>query len=266
MTTKIIRPTRPPEGRIRRQRVAAKGGRKGVATGESAYIEVRGGSSPTQDDWNPRLCQARSRRTKLQCTRFPRKGFKVCQMHGAGSRSREERGEFPTARAKGRSGRAVQLMRESLRRKLSGTTLAVGAEDAEDETNLLNFATHLEEYGIRLKAIEADPQLRELDDEIKHVTALRQLVTDGVIPMDIFGALKTIPMLAETKSTLMVRKHQMDMKDFVPGAKVREIVRQLVDLVRKYVPEEKLPLVAKDLALLAPSSMADEVDVTPSAS
>lgn len=40
----------------------------------------------------------------------------------------------------------------------------------------------------------------------------------------------------------------------VPGSRVREIARNLIDIMQRHVPEERLPEVARELRLLCPNS------------
>lgn len=236
-------PTEPPTGRMRRRRVAATStGKSGItSTSGNRYVEDRLGRDPTGADFNPAYCLARSKNHKQQCGKRPVRGRKTCASHGGGSPVRVRRGEIPSPEDKGRGSQGVQAMRALLRTKKPPITLDP-------------FVEHLDEFKARETALRDAPEKASLEEDALQLTALKDLILNGTIEMEAPQALRAVAGLIDTKSQTLVRKHQIEVRDYVPGLRVREIISALVDIIREHVPEDRLETVAKKLRLLAPSA------------
>lgn len=232
-------PKRPPEGRVIKFRVSATGGPRNLGS-EDRFEEHRLGKDPTGDDFNPLFCLARSKNHHGQCGKRPLKGRQTCATHGKGSPVRVKRGEIPSASANGRAAQAVQQVR-----KLAA---------AMEPIHLDPFLNHLEEFEMRERALADEPERLDLELDARHLTVLKEMILSGNIAMEASSALRAVTSLVDAKTMTMLRKHQLEVKDYVPGARVREIITALVDIIRTHVPEEHLEQVAKKLRLLAPSA------------
>ena len=239
-------PTKPPGGRVRRQRVAERStGNKGLAG--SRIVEHRLGKEPDGSDYNPEFCMARSRNRGGQCSQRPAKGRKTCMMHGGGSPKREARGTA-TPEERGRVGRAVQLVRE---KRAKG-------EAAE----LISFVeAHMEEFEQRVAGLEAAPDALALGRDAVILTALRDLLLKSEdTGITLGGIVKVIPELIREKTNVLKTKHDLERKDYVHGDRFRQVTAQLIAIIQKFVPEDRHAEVARALALLG--ARPDTIDTT----
>jgi hypothetical protein len=227
---KAFVPDLPPSGRRIRQRVLVGGD-----PGASKVVEVQLGQRPDRRDFLPTRCLAKRKGTGDQCGRLPVKGRAVCCVHGAGSLLRQRNGEKLPPEVSG----ALRGVRHTGRPQI--------------ETRLLEKAHPW--LADRMDHYRAHPDALSLQEDVVVVTALRDLLLSGLLDLDVVDLVRLVSMLTQVRANAIKTKHAIEVCDMVPGPRVRELMGKLVEIIRQFTPEDRLPEVARALRVLAPNAV-----------
>ena len=229
-----LRPSMPPTGRLVRVRRLIAGNPR-----ESEFVEVRLGCREDRADYNNTdgFCLARKKGGGFdQCGRRPARGSVVCAVHGGGHAVRQRNGTRLSPQEAGR---------------LSGLARRIKRDGRVDLAKLPTLLPALEEQVQRLRE---QPSLLDLQEDAIRLTALRELLLSGQLEVEPIDLVRMLAVVTQVKANALKTKHLLETSSMVPAPRVKTLVRDLVDLLRRFTPEERLPEVARALQILYPNA------------
>jgi len=209
---------------------------------ESKLVEVRLGCREDKLDYAEGFCRARKKGSFDQCARRPARGAPgapapvVCGVHGGGHGVRQRNGTRLSPQEAGR---------------LSGLARRIKRDGRVDLTQVPSVAPWLQN---RAQELREHPEQLDLREDIVQLTALRDLLLSGQLDIEPEDFARLLAMLVQVKSNALKAKFLLETPTMVPSAKVKIMIGTLVDLLRRFTPEERLPEVARELRRLAPDS------------
>ena len=106
----------------------------------------------------------------------------------------------------------------------------------------------------RAHQLRKHPEQLDLQEDVVQLTAMRDLLLSGQLDIEPEDFARLLAMLVQVKSNALKAKFLLETPTMVPSAKVKSMISTLVDLLRRFTPEERLPEVARELRRLAPDS------------
>jgi hypothetical protein len=223
---RAIEPDLPPSGRFIRQRVMVRGNPRG-----SKIVTFRVGARRDGRDYEPTRCRARRRGTDEQCGRFPAKGYHVCPIHGAGYGLRQRNGDKLAPEASGALG---SLVRDRSCGKIDLASMPAFPDIAE-------FADRC----------RADPRRVDLEHDVILLSAFADALFEGKVKVpDAMTFVRVYSRIVGAKCKALRTKAAIDKSNAVPVDRVHRIIRGLVRLLVRYVPQELQPDVERELRLI----------------
>jgi len=220
---KLFHPDLPPTGRYIRQRVLAGGDPH-----DSRVIEVRLGARPDRRDFEPSRCLATRRRVGGQCGRFRVSGRSVCHLHGCGSpRRQHERG--------------------TLSPELSGAIGAAIRNVRRGRLQLNDVFAFFPALKGKVELYRQDPERIDLRDDAIDLTVLKAMLMSGDIPADTGYVMATVPKLVVAKARVLTARDAIERRSSMPIETVHQLVKDLLDVIRRNVPEERHEFIAREL-------------------
>jgi len=95
-----------------------------------------------------------------------------------------------------------------------------------------------------------DPERIDLREDAIDLTVLKNLLLSGAIPASTGYVMATVPKLIVTKARVLTAHDAIERRNAVPVEKVLQLVGNLVDVIRRNVPEERHEFVARELRVL----------------
>jgi hypothetical protein len=160
----------------------------------------------------------------------------VCGVHGGGHRVRQRNGTRLSPQEAGR---------------LSGLARRIKRDGCVDLAQVPSIAPWLQN---RAQELREHPEQLDLREDVVQLTALRDLVLSGRLEIEPEDIARLLAMLVQVKSNALKAKFLLETPTMVPSVKVKSMISTLVDLLRRFTPEERLPEVARALRLLAPDA------------
>ena len=235
-----LRPTMEPTGRVIMNRQLAGGDPH-----QSRLVEVRLGCREDRADFAEGFCRARRKGSFDQCGRRPAHGAVVCAMHGGGHVVRQRAGTRLSPQEAGR---------------LSGLARRLKRDGRVDLAQLPSLVPQVQQSVQRFRE---QPQLLGLQADVERLTALRDLVLSGQFDIEIGDLTRLVAVLAQVKANVLRTQHALQSSSMVPAERVHALMAQLIEIIRRHVPEEQHPEVARELALLGarpPEAAVDPPD------
>lgn len=229
-----LKPTMAPTGRVIHLRRLVDGNPR-----ESEFVEIRLGAREDKADYVVGFCFARKKGGGFdQCARRPAKNSNsvVCGIYGGGHQIRQRNGTKLSPQEAGR---------------LSGLARRIKRDGRVDLSQLSSTLPWIEE---RMQRLREEPALLDLQEDAIRLTALRDLLVSGQLDIEAGDLIRMLAVLTQVKANALKTKYLLETSKMVPAARVKSIVRDLIDIMQRYVPEERLPEVARELRLLAPSA------------
>ena len=222
-----LKPTLEPSGRVIELRQLVAGNPR-----ESRLVQVRLGCREDRADFDPAFCRARKKGGFDQCGRRPARGAVVCGQHGGGHRVRQQNGSRLSPQEAGR---------------LSGLARRIKRDGRVDLAQVPTIAPWLQD---RAQQLREHPEQLDLKEDVVQLTAMRDLLLSGQLDIEPEDFARLLAMLVQVKSSALKAKFLLETPTMVPSAKVKSMISALVDLLRRFTPEERLPEVARALRML----------------
>lgn len=227
-----LKPSLDPTGRVIRVRQLVGGSRR-----DSQLVEVRLGGREDKADFADGFCRARKKGTFDQCGRRPARNAVVCGIHGGGHGVRQRNGTKLSPQEAGRlSGLARRIKRDG-------------------RVDLSQLATNLPWIEAQMQRLREEPALLDLQEDAIRLTALRDLLLSGQLDVEAGDLTRMLSMLTQVKANALKTKYLLETSSMVPAPRVRAIIKNLIDIMHRNVPEDRLPEVARELQLLAPNAV-----------
>lgn len=233
-----LTPTLAPTGRVIRVRQLVAGNPRA-----SQFVEVRLGCREDKADFNTDgFCLARKKGSFDQCARRVARGTPnapspvVCGAHGGGHAVRQRNGTKLSPQQAGRlSGLARRIKRDG-------------------RVDLSQLSTNLPWIEERMQRLREEPALLDLQEDALRLTALRDFVFSGQIDMEPADLVRLLAVLTQVKATALKTRYLLETSNMVPAPRVKGIIANLIDIMQRHVPGDRLPDVARELRLLAPNA------------
>jgi hypothetical protein len=100
-----------------------------------------------------------------------------------------------------------------------------------------------------------DPARLDLRDDAIDLTVLKDLLLSGAIPASTGYVMQTVPKLIATKTRVLTARDAIESRNSVPVERVLQLVGNLIDVIRRNVPEERHEFVARELRVLGTTPM-----------
>lgn len=226
-----LKPTLEPSGRVIQLRQLVAGNPR-----ESQLVEVRLGAREDRLDYADGWCRARKKGTFDQCGRRPARGAVVCGIHGGGHRVRQRNGTRLSPQQAGRlSGLARRIKRDG-------------------RVDLVTLPTLLPALEAQVQRLREQPALLDLQEDAIRLTALRELLLSGQLVVEPVDLVRMLAVVTQVKANALKTKHLLETSSMVPAPRVKQLVRDLVELLRRFTPQDRLPEVARALQVLYPTA------------
>ena len=233
-----LTPTLEPSGRVIELRQLVAGNPR-----ESRLVQVRLGCREDKADYAKGFCLARKKGGGFdQCARRPARGAPdapapvVCGVHGGGHGVRQRNGTRLSPQEAGR---------------LSGLARRIKRDGRVDLTQLPSLLPVLQQ---QIQRLREQPALLDLQEDVIRLTALREIMLSGQLDIEAGDLVRMLAVLTQVKANAIKTKHAIETCDMVPGPRVREMMGKMVEIIRQFTPEERLPEVARALRLLTPDA------------
>lgn len=232
-----LTPTLAPTGRVIQLRQLVGGNPR-----ESRLVEVRLGCREDKADYAEGFCRARKKGSFDQCARRPARGAPgapapvVCGVHGGGHGVRQRNGTRLSPQEAGR---------------LSGLARRIKRDGRVDLTQVPSLLPVLQQ---QIQHLREQPALLDLQEDVIRLTALREIMLSGQLDIEAGDLVRMLAVLTQVKANAIKTKHAIEVCDMVPGPRVRELMGKLVEIIRQFTPEDRLPEAARALRMLTPNA------------
>ena len=226
-----LKPTLAPTGRVIQLQQLAGGNPP-----TSRLVEVRLGCREDRADFAEGFCRARKKGSFDQCGRRPAQHAVVCGIHGGGHGVRQRNGTRLSPQDAGR---------------LSGLARRIKRDGRVDLTQVPSLLPVLQK---RIQELREQPALLDLQEDVLRLTALQDVLLSGQLDIEAGDLVRMLAMLTHVKATALKAKFLLEASSMVPAPRVQAMIVKLVDLLRRFTPEERFEEVARELRMLAPYS------------
>jgi hypothetical protein len=199
----------------------------------SRLVAIQLGYREDRADFDPAFCRARKKGGFDQCGRRPARGAVVCGQHGGGHRVRQQNGSRLSPQEAG---------------LLSGLARRIKRDGRIDLTQVPSVAPWLQD---RAQELREHPEQLDLQEDVVQLTAMRDLLLSQQLDIEPEDFVRLLAMVVQVKSTALKAKFVLETPTMVPSVRVKSMISTLVDLLRRFTPEERLPEVARELRLLS---------------
>jgi len=183
-------------------------------------VEVRLGCREDRADFHVGYCRARLHGRFDQCGRRPKRGAVTCGVHGSGHAVRQREGSRLSPQEAGR---------------LSGLARRIKRDGAADLTVIPSLLPALR---ARIEALKKTPALLQLRDDVTTLTALREVLIDGSIDMEVADLTRLLAVITAAKAQA-VRTMTIEGQSVVPVEEFQRTIRVFIEFFKKYVPIER---------------------------